>query len=156
MFKKNNYGERRTEKTIGGTDASLQKMIEKYPPDEIPGIDKSQIEQLKLFFANYDEMKDNITIEMLGPFNNDMTKKLIPIMISRLKEQLGDDGDDIEVKRDSVVDAKEKEFLALPTEDRYVALIDAIDNELKNPNLSMEEIDELLDRRSKIQNSLSK
>lgn len=134
----------------------FKKMIEKYPPDEIPGIDKSQIEQFKLFFSNYDEMEDNFSIEMLGPLNNDMTKRLIPMLISRLREQLGEDAYDTDVKSNTIVDTKEKEFRALPTEDRYVALIDAIDNELKNPNLSMEEIDELLDRRSKIQNSLSK
>ncbi len=63
----------------------FKKMIEKYPPDEIPGVNKSQLEQLKLFFSNYDEMKDNFSIEMLGPFNNDMTKKIIPMLINRLK-----------------------------------------------------------------------
>ena len=53
-------------------------------------------------------------------------------------------------------DKKEMEFEQLPTEDRYIALLDAIDSELKKPNLSMEEIDNLLDRRKKIQDTISK
>ena len=60
------------------------------------------------------------------------------------------------VEQISLVDKKEKEFEQLPTEDRYIALLDAIDAELKKPNISMEEIDELLDRRRKIQDNISK
>ena len=56
----------------------------------------------------------------------------------------------------STVDKKEKEFEQLPTQDRYVALIDAIDAELKRPGLSMEEIDNLLDKRKNIQDTISK
>ena len=37
-----------------------------------------------------------------------------------------------------------------------MALLDAIDAELKTPNLSMEKIDELLDKRKEIQDFISK
>ena len=53
------------------------------------------------------------------------------------------------------IDKKEKEFEQLPTRDRYVALIDAIDSELKRPDITMEEIDNLLDRRKSIQDSIA-
>ena len=61
--------------------------------------------------------------------------------------------DDIKV---SVVEVKEKEFEQLPTQDRYVALLDAIDSELKKPGISMDEIDMLLDKRKKIKDTISK
>ena len=34
----------------------FKKMMEKYPPDSMPGIDKAQAEQLKMMLSNYDEM----------------------------------------------------------------------------------------------------
>ena len=35
----------------------FKKMMEKYPPDSMPGIDKAQAEQLKMMLSNYDSMK---------------------------------------------------------------------------------------------------
>ena len=73
-----------------------------------------------------------------------------------MREQLGEDALDETVEKVSAVEQKEKEFEQLPTQDRYVALIDAIDSELKKPNISMDEIDMLLDKRKKIQDAIAK
>ena len=35
----------------------FKKMMEKYPPDSMPGIDKAQAEQLKMMMENYDDME---------------------------------------------------------------------------------------------------
>ena len=134
----------------------FKKMIEKYPPDSLPGIDKAQAEQLKMMLSNYEGMKVSLSPNMFGFFDEETTKKILSRLIEQLKEQLGDDAYDVEEDSLSIVDKKEKEFEQLPTEDRYVSLIDAIDSELKKPGLSMEEIDNLLDKRAKIQNSISK
>ena len=134
----------------------FKKMIEKYPPDSLPGIDKAQAEQLKMMLSNYEGMKVSLSPNMFGFFDEETTKKILTRLIEQLKEQLGDDAYDVEEESLSIVDKKEKEFEQLPTEDRYVSLIDAIDSELKKPGLSMEEIDNLLDKRAKIQNSISK
>ncbi|MBE6336820.1 MAG: hypothetical protein E7066_09135 [Lentimicrobiaceae bacterium] len=134
----------------------FKKMIEKYPPDSLPGIDKAQAEQLKMMLSNYEGMKVSLSPNMFGFFDEETTKKILSRLIEQLKEQLGDDAYDVEEESLSIVDKKEKEFEQLPTEDRYVSLIDAIDSELKKPGLSMEEIDNLLDKRAKIQNSISK
>ncbi len=134
----------------------FKKMMEKFPPDSIPGIDKAQAEQLKMMLSNYDDMKISFSSDMFGLFDEEMTEKLLSRLIKQLRDQLGEDADEPEVKQISIVDKKEKEFEQLPTEDRYVALLDAIDSELKKPNISMEEIDELLDRRKRIQDSISK
>lgn len=132
----------------------FKKMVDKYPLDSIPGIDKTQIEQLKIFLSNYDNIKDELSVDSFGPFDNEITQKIISTLINKLREQLGEDA--YEVEEETVIDKKEKEFKSLPTEDRYIALLDAIDNELRNPNLSMEEIDTLLDKRAKIQDGIYK
>lgn len=135
----------------------FKKMMEKYPPDSIPGIDKAQAEQLKMMLSNYDDMKISISSDMFGIFDEETTQKILSRLIKQLKEQLGEDAYEEEVvEKLSIVDKKEKEFQQLPTEDRYVALLDAIDTELKKPNLTMDEIDTLLDKRKKIQDTISK
>lgn len=131
--------------------------MEKYPPDSMPGIDKAQAEQLKMMLSNYDEMQVSFSSDMFGLFDEETTQKILSRLIQQLRDQLGEDADDVVAKEQiSIVDKKEKEFEQLPTEDRYIALLDAIDSELKRPNLSMEEIDNLLDRRKKIQDTISK
>ena len=135
----------------------FKKMMEKYPPDSMPGIDKVQAEQLKMMMENYDDMEISISSDMFGLFDKETTQKILSRLINQLREQLGEDSyEEEEVEKLSIVDKKEKEFEQLPTEDRYVALLDAIDSELKKPNISMEEIDALLDKRKKIQDIISK
>ncbi len=133
----------------------FKKMMDKYPPDSIPGMDKAQAEQLKMMLSDYDSMKISFSPGMMGMFDEETTQKILARLIEQLREQLGEDAYDVE-EQISVVDKKEKEFEQLPTRDRYVALIDAIDSELKRPDITMEEIDNLLDRRKNIQDSISK
>lgn len=133
----------------------FKKMIEKYPPDSLPGIDKAQAEQLKMMMSDYDDMKVTFSSDMFGLFDQKTTKKILSRLIEQLREQLGEDALDV-VEKVSAVEQKEKEFEQLPTEDRYVALLDAIDEELKKPDISMEEIDLLLDKRKKIKDTISK
>ena len=133
----------------------FKKMMEKYPPDSMPGIDKAQAEQLKMMLSNYDSMKVSFSSDMFGFFDEETTKKILAKLISQLREQLGEDAENF-VEKVSLVEQKEKEFEQLPTQDRYIALLDAIDAELKTPNLSMEKIDELLDKRKEIQDFISK
>ena len=133
----------------------FKKMMEKYPPDSMPGIDKAQAEQLKMMLSNYDSMKVSFSSDMFGLFDEETTKKILAKLISQLREQLGEDAEEV-IEKVSLVEQKEKEFEQLPTQDRYMALLDAIDAELKTPNISMEKIDELLDKRKEIQDFISK
>ena len=133
----------------------FKKMMEKYPPDSMPGIDRAQAEQLKMMLSNYDSMKVSFSSDMFGFFDEETTKKILAKLISQLREQLGEDAEEV-VEKVSLVEQKEKEFEQLPTQDRYMALLDAIDAELKTPNISMEKIDELLDKRKEIQDFISK
>ena len=135
----------------------FKKMMEKYPPESMPGIDKAQAEQLKMMLSNCDGMDISFSSDMFGIFDEETTQKILSRLIKQLRDQLGEDAyEEPETPKLSIVDKKEQEFEQLPTEDRYVALLDAIDSELKKPGLSMDEIDNLLDRRKKIQDKITK
>lgn len=135
----------------------FKKLIEKESLGDLPGIDPQQVEQLKMFMAQFDDVKDELKIEMLhmDPF----TKMMISTMVKQLREQLGPDfeedvptGIDVE----EIINKREEELKPLSDESqRNLSLIETIDEQLKNPNLTDEEIDNLLDRRSQISSKLA-
>ena len=130
----------------------FRKVMEKYPPDDVPGMDKAQLEQLKAYLTQYESVKDQFSVEMFGLMDQGMAKQFISLLIKKLREQLGEDADIDELPEDHIkeVEFKEKAFETLQTGENYQALIDAIDAQLKNPNLSDDEIDALLDKRQKL------
>ena len=130
----------------------FKKVMEKYPPDDVPGIDKAQLEQLKEYLSQYDSIKDQFSVEMFGLMDNSMARQFISLLIKKLREQLGEDADVDELPESNIgeVEMKEKAFESLQTGENYQSLIDAIDAQLKNPDLTDEEMDALLDKRLKI------
>lgn len=130
----------------------FRKVMEKYPPDDVPGMDKAQLEQLKAYLTQYESVKDQFSVEMFGLMDQGMAKQFISLLIKKLREQLGEDADIDELPEDHIkeVEFKEKAFETLQTGENYQALIDAIDAQLKNPNLSDDEMDALLDKRQKL------
>ena len=133
----------------------FRKVMEKYPPDEVPGMDKAQLEQLKAYLTQYESVKDQFSVEMFSMMDNGMAKHFISMLIKKLREQLGEDADIDEIPEDHIkdVEIKEKAFESLKTGENYQSLIDAIDAQLKNPDLTDDEMDTLLDKR---QNLISK
>ena len=130
----------------------FKKVMEKYPPDDVPGIDKDQLEQLKAYLTQYDSIKDQFSVEMFGMMDNGMAKQFVSLLINKLREQLGEDADIDEFPENHIeeVEMKEKAFESLQTGENYQSLIDAIDAQLKNPDLTDEEMDALLDKRQKL------
>ena len=130
----------------------FKKVMEKYPPDDVPGMDKAQLEQLKAYLTQYESVKDNFSVEMFSMMDNNMAKHFVGMLIKKLREQLGEDADiDLEPENHiKEVEIKEKAFESLQTGENYQSLIDAIDEQLKNPDLTDEEMDTLLDKRLKI------
>lgn len=133
----------------------FKKLVEKESLGDIPGVDQKQMEQIKSFMAQFENVKDELKIEMIhaDPF----TKMMISSMVKQLREQLGPEADVIETPSvEDIVDKREEELKALTDESqRMVSLIETIDEQLKNPALSDEEIDALLDRRSRISSKLA-
>ena len=134
----------------------FKKVMEKYPPDDVPGIDKDQVEQLKAYLTQYELIKDQFSVEMFSMMDSGMAQKFISILIKKLREQLGEDADIDDLPTDHIkdVELKEKAFESLQTGENYQVLIEAIDSQLKNPDLSEEEMDALLDKRQKLINKI--
>ena len=130
----------------------FKKVMEKYPPDDVPGMDKAQLEQLKTYLTQYDSIKDQFSVEMFGMMDTGMAQQFISMLTNKLREQLGEDADIDEIPEDHIkdVEIKEKAFESLQTGENYQTLIDAIDEQLKNPDLTDDEMDTLLDKRLKI------
>ncbi len=117
--------------------------------EEIPGINKMMLEQFKFFFKNYEKMKDQIAYQLQGQFGEPV-QEMVETLIKQLREELGEE-DLYELQHNDT--AEEPIITIEPTKgpvDRDEE-IKKIDKLLKNPNLTPEQIDELLDRRSKLQ-----
>lgn len=112
----------------------FNKLMEKHPMDEMPGINKMQIEQMQLFLKNYEFMKDQITYEMMGQMNEPV-KQMIGMFIKQLRDELGEN------------DWETPEEVKLPEKSVSIA---AIDEKLRKPGLSEDEIDRLLDERAQL------
>lgn len=129
----------------------LKKLMEKQDLSSVPGVDPQQLEQLKMFMSQFDELKDDMKIEIykLDPF----TKKIVSVIVGEMKDKLGPDlGLTPEVPTaEEVVTRKEKELKDIAdTNERYDSLLATIDEQLRNPKLSEDEIDALLDKRAEI------
>ncbi|KAF0131511.1 MAG: hypothetical protein FD155_35 [Bacteroidetes bacterium] len=112
----------------------FNKLMEKHPMDEMPGINKMQIEQMRLFLKNYEFMKDQITYEMMGQMNEPV-KQMIGMFIKQLRDELGEN------------DWETTEEVKLPEKSVSIA---AIDEKLRKPGLTEVEIDRLLDERAQL------
>lgn len=126
-------------------------LLEKESLNDIKGIDNEQLEQLKLFMTQFDDIKDDLKFEMnqVDPF----TRQIISAMVKQLRQQLGEDADaKIELSAEEKVARKEEELKKIAdVNERHIALLETIDKALKNPDLTDEEIDALLDRRMSIE-----
>lgn len=131
-------------------------LLEKESLDDIKGIDNEQLEQLKLFMTQFDEMKDDLKFEMnqVDPF----TRQIISAMVKQLRQQLGEEADaglELTVE-ETVARKKEEEVKSFPdANERHLALLETIDKALKNPDLSDEEIDALLDKRASLESQFN-
>ncbi len=130
-------------------------LLEKESLDDIKGIDNEQLEQLKLFMTQFDEMKDDLKFEMnqVDPF----TRQIISAMVKQLRQQLGEETDaGLELTVEETVARKEEEVKSIPdANERHLALLETIDKALKNPDLSDEEIDALLDKRASLESQFN-
>ena len=129
----------------------FKKMMENQDLDAIPGINEEQKEQLKMFLEDFDELKDDMKVEIykLDPFS----KQLVGMVMGQLKNFTGDmqqPTNQTAVPQEPAPN-KEKQLTDIPgTTENLEAKLAAIDAQLRNPNLSDEQINDLLDQRSAI------
>jgi hypothetical protein len=125
----------------------FKKLMEEKSMDDIPGVDKQMLQQFQFFFSNYEQMKDQIAYQLQGQFG-DSVKEMVHTLVKQLREELGEEFDFIEAEEETpkvdISIAKESDII---TNDQKIKKIDEL---LSNPDLTQEQIDELLDERAKL------
>ncbi len=117
----------------------FKKLVEEKSMDDIPGVDKNMLQQFQFFFNNYEDMKDQIASQLQGQFGAPV-KEMVRTLVKQLREELGEEFDFIEAEEEVPV-------VEIDTSESDIKKIDEI---LKDPNLTAEQIDELLDRRAQL------
>jgi hypothetical protein len=133
----------------------FKKMMENQDLNAIPGINEEQKEQLKMFLEDFDELKDDMKIEIfkLDPF----TKQMVGMVMGQLKNFTDDPQQSVnqQAAPQAPTVNKEKQLTDIPgTTENLEAQLAAIDKQLRNPELSDEEMNRLLDERSAIMEDL--
>ena len=133
----------------------FKKMMENQDLDAIPGINEEQKEQLKMFLEDFDELKDDMKVEIykLDPF----TKQMVGMVMGQLQNFRGNNP---QVATQSTAPQeppvnKEKQLTDIPgTTENLEAHLAAIDDQLRQPDLSDDDINRLLDERTAIMEEL--
>ena len=112
----------------------FRRLIETEASEGLQDMDHQQLEQLKAFMAQFDDVKEKLKVEQVhvDPFS----KMMVSSLLQQLREQLGPD---------ALIDDDEPELQI-----EAANTVEAIDEMLKNPNLNDQEIDDLLDKRMQI------
>ena len=133
----------------------FKKMMENQDLDAIPGINEEQKEQLKMFLEDFDELKDDMKVEIykLDPF----TKQMVGMVMGQLQNFTNSNP---QVPTQSTAPQeppvnKEKQLTEIPgTTENLEAHLAAIDDQLRQPDLSDDDINRLLDERTAIMEEL--
>lgn len=120
----------------------FKKVMETRPMEDVPGVNKMMLQQFKFFFDNYETMKDQIAYQLQGQFG-DQVKDMVRTLIDQLREEVGEE--------DIVLETHEEEPLLEISGTNVQEDLKKIDELLKDPNLTEEQINELLDRRAMLQ-----
>ena len=129
----------------------FKKLMEKQDLDAIPGLNEEQKEQLKMFLSDFDELKDDMKVEIykLDPF----TKQMVGMFMGQLKNFTGE-APQVATSPTAPHETrtnKEKQLTDIPgTTENLEAQLATIDKQLRNPDLSDEDINRLLDERTSI------
>ena len=129
----------------------FKKMMENQDLNAIPGINEEQKEQLKMFLEDFDELKDDMKVEIykLDPF----TKQMVGMVMGQLKNFTGEQmpGVNVNTTPQEPPVNKEKQLTDIPgTTENLEAHLAAIDDQLRQPDLSDDDINRLLDERTAI------
>lgn len=119
----------------------FKKLVETQSLDDVPGVDTMMLKQFQFFFSNYENMKDQIGNQLQGQFGEPV-KEMVSNLVKQLKDQLGE-------KQYADIEQIEEEETTLKTISTGSSTQE-IDKLLKNPNLTEEQINELLDKRANL------
>ncbi len=129
----------------------FKKIKDKSVFDDLPGVNKAFIQNFDLLVSNYDEIKEGLSEQLLNQFGTSI-HKMIADIVTQLRNQLGEDSNDDKIelyanKRDK---QKKQKILITPEPRSIKDEILIIDKKLKDTDLTPEQVNRLLDRRSSL------
>ena len=116
----------------------LRRMKDKTQFQNIAGLPPMFFANFEYFVSNYEQMKDQISQQLLQQFGEPI-KQIVADMVDQLQAELG------EVSVESLEEADET-----PVITGRKKTVEEIDEMLKKPGLSGDEIDRLLDERKRV------
>lgn len=116
----------------------LRKLKDKSHFEGMPGVPPMFVSNFDFFIQNYERMKDQISAQLLQQFGEPI-KQMVADMVNQLQEELDED-------MITAIDAPEEQPVITGTK----RTVEDIDKMLRQPGLSVEEIDRLLDERKKV------
>ncbi len=119
----------------------FKKLVETESLDNVPGIDSMMLKQFQFFFSNYETMKDQIGAQLQGQFGEPV-KEMVSTLVKQLRTQLGEE-------EYTKIEEVEDITPVIKIENAQTS-IQEIDMMLKNPNLTEEQVNELLDKRANL------
>lgn len=124
----------------------LRKLKDKASYEDYPGMPKMFLANFDFVINNYEMMKNQISEQLLSQFGEPI-KKMVADMVDQLSEELGDD---FELETDQ----PESKIILKDTDDTMKA-IEQIDALLTKAGLTEEDLNKLLDERSRLKKRLS-
>jgi len=119
----------------------FKKLVETQSLDNVPGVDGMMLKQFQFFFSNYETMKDQIGAQLQGQFGEPV-KEMVSNLVKQLRTQLGEEEytkiEDVEVIS-KVIEIENPQ-----------SAIKEIDKMLENPDLTEDQVNELLDKRANL------
>ena len=128
----------------------FKKIKDKSVFEDLPGVDKMFIQNFDLLVQNYDEIKGDLSEQLLSQFGTPV-HKMIENIVKQLKEQLGEEADEILEEKPTTP----QKVLITPEPSSIEDEIKIIDSQLNNSELSTEQINRLLDRRSDLKKRIT-
>jgi hypothetical protein len=119
----------------------FKKLVETESLDNVPGVDPMMLKQFQFFFSNYETMKDQIGAQLQGQFGEPV-KQMVSTLVKQLRTQLGEE-------EYTKIEEIEDITPVIEIENAQTS-IQEIDMMLKNPNLTEEQVNELLDKRANL------
>ena len=116
----------------------LRKLKDTSRFEGMPGMPRMFVTNFDFFLHNYEKMKDQISEQLLQQFGEPI-KQMVADMVEQLKEELNDGviPETEETEQPPVITGQKK-------------TVGDIDEMLRNPDLTDEEIDKLLDERNRL------
>ena len=116
----------------------LRKLKDKSHFEGMPGVPPMFVTNFDFFIQNYERMKDQISAQLLQQFGEPI-KQMVADMVNQLQEELDED-------IMTSIDTPESKTVITGGK----RTVEDIDQLLRQPGLSAEEIDRLLDERKKV------